>query len=148
MLIWNPLRFIGGTAAIVFVLLLFVAFLLRILRGLFRARIFAYHAFTLTMWSTAPLVVLVPLGMILYRVLDSSVYVIPAFVLIGVLCAWVFLRFLKGVSIVMDVLPVKIYAAGILSVGAMIALVYVYYDYTQSVPTYLSFMYSTIVNSQ
>jgi hypothetical protein len=86
--------------------------------------------------------------MILYRVLDSSVYVIPAFVLIGVLFAWVLLRLLKGMSIIMDVLPLKVYGAGLLSVAAVFALAYAYYDYTQSAPMYLGFLYSTIANTQ
>jgi hypothetical protein len=147
-LIWNPLRFIGVVALLVFLLLLLVALIVLLLRAFVRARIFAYHAYTVTMWSTAPMLVLVPLGMVLYRVLDSSVYVIPAFVLIGVLCAWVFLRLLKGMSIVMDVRPLKVYCAGLLSVAAVCALAYAYYDYTQSAPMYLSFLYSTMLNTQ
>ena len=75
-------------------------------------------------------------------------YVIPAFALIAVLCAWVLLRLLKGMSIIMDVLPVKVYVAGILSVAALCALAYGYYDYTQSAPMYLSFVYSTMETMQ
>lgn len=147
-LIWNPLRFIGVVALLLFLLLLLVALIVLLLRAFVRARIYAYHAYTVTMWSTAPMLVLVPLGMILYRVLDSSVYIIPAFVLISVLCAWVLLRLLKGMSIIMDVLPLKVYGAGLLSVAAVFVLAYAYYDYTQSVPMYLSFLYSTVANTQ
>jgi asparagine N-glycosylation enzyme membrane subunit Stt3 len=147
-LIWNPLRFIGVVALLVFLLLLLVALIVRLLRAFVRARFYAYHAYTVTMWSTAPMLALVPVGMVLYRVLDSSVYVIPAFILIAVLCAWVFLRLLKGMSIIMDVLPLKVYCAGLLSVAAICALAYAYYDYTQSAPMYLSFLYSTLVNTQ
>lgn len=147
-LIRDPLQFIGAAALLVFVLLLVVALVVRLLRAFVRARIYAYHAYAVTMWSTAPMLVLVPLGMVLYRVLDSSIYVVPAFVLIGILCAWVFLRLLKGMSIIMDVVPLKVYFGGLLSVGALCALAYAYYDYAQSAPMYLSFLYSTMVNSQ
>jgi asparagine N-glycosylation enzyme membrane subunit Stt3 len=147
-LIWNPLWFIGVVALLVFLLLLLLALIVRLLRAFVRAQIYAYHAYTVTMWSTAPLLLLVPVGMVLYRVLDSSLYVIPAFVLIAVLCAWVFLRLLKGMSIIMDVLPLKVYCAGLLSVAAVCALAYAYYDYTQSAPMYLSFLYSTLVDTQ
>jgi hypothetical protein len=147
-LIWNPLKFIGAFALLVFVLLLLVALLVRLMQAFVRARIFAYHAYTLTMWSTAPMLLLVPLGMILYRILDSSFYVVPAFALIVVLCAWVFLRLLKGMSIVMDVPSWKVYGAGICSVAAFCAVAYGYYDYSQSAPMYLSFLYSTMLNTQ
>jgi hypothetical protein len=147
-LIWNPLRFIGVAALLVFLLLLLVAGMVRLLGAFVRARFYGYHAYTVTMWSTSPMLVLVPLGMILYRVLDSSVYIIPSFVLIGVLCAWVLLRLLKGMSIIMDVLPLKVYGAGLLSVAAAFALVYAYYDYAQSLPMYVSFLYSTVASTQ
>ena len=147
-LIWNPLQFIAVASLLVFLTLCLVALIVRLLRAFVRARIYAYHAYTVTMWSTAPMLVLFPLGMIVYRVLDSSVYVIPSFVLIGVLCAWVLLRLLKGMSIIMDVLPLKVYGAGLLSVAAVFALAYAYYDYTQSAPMYLAFLYSTITSTQ
>ncbi|HMK39408.1 MAG TPA: hypothetical protein VK569_08710, partial [Bacteroidota bacterium] len=147
-LIWNPLRFIGAAALLLFVLLLLVALVVRLLRAFVRARIYAYHAYTVTMWSTAPMLVLVPLGMILYRVLDSSIYLIPAFALMVVLCAWVLVRLLKGMSIILDVRPVKMYLAGLLSVAAILGSVYAYFDYTQSMPVYLSFLYLTMLNAQ
>ena len=147
-LVWNPLRFIGAVALLLFVLLQLLGLLVLALRAVVRERIFPYHAFTATIWATAPLVLLVPLGMVIYRVLDSSVYIVPAFVLIGVLCAWVFLRFLKGVSIILDVLPLKVYAAGFVAVGALAVCAYAYYNYTESLPMYLSFLYSTMARAQ
>jgi len=147
-LVWNPLRCIGAIALLGFGLLLLVSVLVLGLRAFVRERIYAYHAFTATIWSTAPLVLLVPLGMVLYRVLDSSVYIVPAFALIGVMCAWVFLRFLKGVSIVLDVLSLKVYAAGFVAMGALVACAYAYYNYTESMPMYLAFLYSTMVRAQ
>ena len=147
-LIWNPLRFIGAVALLLFVLLLVVGCIVLALRTVVRERIYPYHAFTATIWATAPMVLLVPLGMVIYRVLDSSVYIVPAFLIIGGLCAWVFLRFLKGVSIILDVLPLKVYAAGFVAVGALLAGAYAYYNYTESLPMYLSFLYSTMARTQ
>ena len=147
-LVWNPLRFIGAAAVIFLVLLLLAAGMVHALRAFVRERIYAYQAYTATIWSTAPLVLLVPLGMVLYRVLDSSVYIVPAFALIGVLFVWVFLRFLKGVSIILDVLPLKVYAAGFVALGALVAGAYAYYNYTESMPMYLSFLYSTMTRAQ
>jgi len=147
-LIWNPLECIGVGAAIVFFLLIVVAGMVHVLRLIVRVRIFAFHAYTVTMWSTGPLLILVPVGMVLYRVLDSSMYVIPVFALLVVLALWVLIRLLKGVSIISDVRPVKVYATGLLAVATLAAVIYVYYDYTQAVPMYLSFLHSTMINTQ
>ena len=100
------------------------------------------------MWSTSPLLVLVPVGMILYRVMENSAYVIPVFVLCGGLAFWVYLRLLKGISIVLDVLPGKVYAFGFLAVVASGGVLYAYYDYTQAVPMHVAYLLSTLVHLQ
>ncbi len=118
------------------------------LRGLFfKARIYASHAYAVTMWSAAPLVVFILVGMVLYRILDSPAYVLPALILVAVIHFWVFLRLLKGMSIVYDVLPLKMYAAGIIVALCVFAVVYVYYDATASAPMYFSYMYHMMTNS-
>ena len=147
-LIWNPLQCIAAVAGSVFALLIFVAGMVHALRLFVRVRLYAFHAYTVTMWSTGPFLVLVPVGMVLYRVLDSSMYVLPVFVLLAVLAFWVLVRMLKGVSIIADVRPVKVYATGFLVVASLAAVIYVYYDYTQAVPMYLAFVHSTMINSQ
>jgi len=143
-LIWNPLRFIllGGT--VLFGGLLLVALLVFVLRSFLKTRVFVYHIYTVTVWSTAPLVVLIPIGMILFRLLESSAYVLPALFIYLFLHLWVFLRFLKGLAIVFDARPIKIYAAGWLVALAAIAGLYLYYDLVYSGPMYISFWYHTL----
>jgi len=147
-LIWNPILFIGAGAVFFFLLLLCTGGGVHVLNALVRARISAFHAYTIVMWSSAPLLILVPVGMILYRVMDSSVYVAPAFILVAVLLLWVYARLLKGVAIVADVSPLKAYAAGVLAAVAVAGGLYAYYDYAESMPMYVSFLSSTIVHLQ
>lgn len=146
-LIWDPLKFIAYFSMFVFVLLLVTSALVLILSWMFKARIYPFHAYSITFWSTAPLLVLVPVGMILYRVMESPTYVVPAVVLVAVLLLWVTLRLLKGISILFDAYAGKVYVVGILSLVGALALVYLYLDYTQSASIYLSFMYN-VMSSQ
>jgi hypothetical protein len=97
-----------------------------------KARIFSYHAYVITVWSAAPLLVLVPIGMILYRIMDSPIYVVPSLVLMAALVIWVLLRLFKGISIIFDAYLMKVYIIGFLSLGCALSLGYVYFDYTQS----------------
>jgi hypothetical protein len=146
--IWNPLRCITVTALSVFVLLLLVAGVVHVFRLFTRARISGLHAYTVTMWSTAPLVILIPIGMIVYRVMDSSVYVVPTFILLLLLKLWVFFRLLKGIAIVVDYAPLKMYVIGVLTVAFIVGAAFVYYDYAESLPMYVSFCMSTVVHLQ
>jgi hypothetical protein len=147
-LIWNPLLCIGAGAGLLFAGLLLMSGIVHFLRVFVRARVYPFHAFTVVMWSTSPLLILVPVGMILYRVMENNAYIIPVFVLCGALAFWVYLRLLKGVSIILDVLPAKIYVLGMLAVVAAGVVLYVYYDYTQAVPMYVAYLLSTLVNLQ
>jgi hypothetical protein len=147
-LVWNPLRFIAYFSGIFFVMVLLAAFLVYLVSALVKSRVFVYHAYVVTVWSTTPLLLLVPVGMIVYRIMESPVYVVPSMILVAILFAWVVLRLLKGISIMFDVYAIKVYVLGMLSIASVLAVVYFYFDYTQSTATYLTFMYSVMSNSQ
>lgn len=147
-LIWSPLQSILSLSGLLFLGLLVVTGLLLALSPLFKTRIYPFHAYAITMWSTPPLIALVPLGMILFRLMESSVYVIPSLILVAALMLWVILRLLKGISIIFDAVPGRVYVVGVLALLALPALAYAYYDYTQSTSTYLSFLYHAAVGAR
>jgi hypothetical protein len=147
-LIRDPLKFIGIFSLAFFLLLLLTSALVFLLSALFKTRVYPFHAYSITMWSTPPLLILVPIGMILYRVMESNVYVVPTLVLVTMLSGWVLLRLLKGISIMFDSYIIKVYVVGFASIIGVIAIVYFYYDYTQSTSMYLTFMYSVMMDSR
>jgi len=147
-LVWSPLKCIAYFSGFVFLLFLLIYVVVMLLSVISKARIFSYHAYVITVWSAAPLLVLVPIGMILYRIMDSPIYVVPSLVLMLVLLIWVLLRLFKGISIIFDVYLMKVYIIGFLSLGCAFSLGYVYFDYTQSVSMYLSYMYHVMMYSQ
>ncbi len=147
-LVWSPLKCIGYFSAFFFLIFLLIYVVVMFLSVISKAKIFSYHAYVVTIWSATPLLVLVPVGMILYRIMDSSIYVVPSLALLLVLFVWVFLRLLKGISIIFDAYLMKVYVIGFLSLAGMVGLTYVYFDYTQSTSMYLSYMYHVMVNTQ
>ncbi len=147
-LVWNPLKCIAYLSIVFFCMLLLIAAGLMIFSPLFKSRIYPFHAYAITMWSTPPLLVLVPMGMILFRVMETSVYVIPALVIVTALLVWVVLRILKGVSIIFDAFAPKVYLLGVLSLLGVIGVAYAYYDYTQSASIYLTFIYNMMIGSR
>ncbi len=143
-LIWDPLRFIGVLTLILFVFFLLLSGLVHQARLVMKARVFAFHAYTATIWSATPLLALIPVGMILYRVMEGPVYVASSLIVVAVLFVWVLLRFMKAVSIVYDVYPPKMLAIGFLVLAACCGFAYLYFDRVQSAPMYLSFLYSMV----
>jgi hypothetical protein len=143
-LIWEPLRFIGVLTAIVFLLLVLLSGVVHQLHLIMKARVFAYQAYTATIWSTTPLLAFIPIGMILYRVMEGPVYIASSLIIIGVFLFWVLVRLLKAVSIVYDVFPPKMYAAGFLLIALCGGITYLYLDLAQGAPMYLTFLYTMV----
>jgi hypothetical protein len=142
--IWDPLRFIGILTGMVFVALLILSGIVHQLRLIMKARVYAFHAYTVTIWSTTPLLIFIPLGMIMYRVMEGPVYVISALVIIVLFLIWFVVRLLEGISIVYDVYPPKIFAAGLFVFAIIGGLAYVYFDVVESAPMYLTFLYTMV----
>jgi hypothetical protein len=100
------------------------------------------------MWSTAPMLLLIPVGMVLYRVLESSVYVLPAIAVVILILSWVFFRIMKGISIMYDVPTFRVYLIGILLVAAFGGLSYAYFNIYHAVPDYLGHLYQLFVSAR
>jgi hypothetical protein len=143
-LIWDPLRFIGVVTLVVFLKLVLLSGVVHQLRLIMKARVYAFHAYTATVWSATPLLAFIPIGMILYRAMEGTVYVAVTLIVIALFLIWVLLRLFRAVSIVYDVFPPKIFVAGFLVLAAVGGMVYLYFDLVQSAPMYLTFLYTMV----
>lgn len=145
-LILEPREFIPVFTGVFFLMLVVTGLCVWIVAPLFKARIYPFHSYAMTMWSTPPLLVLVPLGMILFRLIESPVYILPSVILIVILFLWVGMRFLKGLAIVYDIYPLKVYAFGLVAVAGVLAGAYIYLDQTESASVYMKYLYHDMVH--
>jgi hypothetical protein len=143
-LVWEPLRFILAASGFIFVSLVLLSGAVHLFKVIVRSRVFGYQAYTATVWSMTPLLAFIPVGMILFRVMEGSMYVLPSLIFITAFLVWVIARLFKGISIIYDIYPPKMYAAGILALVAVFGMLYLYYDLVQSAPMHLSFLYSMV----
>jgi len=140
-LIRDPLWFMAAFTGFVMVNCLLMTLAVYLLRFILKTRIYFFHAYSITMWSTPPMLLFIPLGMILYRVMESSMYVIPAIVLAGAVQLWVSLRLLRGIAIIYDAHPLKIYGIALTTTAVALGVAYVAYDTVNAAPVYLQFLY-------
>jgi hypothetical protein len=143
-LIWDPLKFIGAVTVLVFVLLVVLSGIVHQLRLLLKSRVFASQSYTATIWSTTPLMAFIPIGMILYRVMEGTVYITSSLIIIALFLMWVVARLMKAIAIVYDVYPLKIYTAGLFLFAILGGLGYLYFDLVHSAPMYLTFLYTMV----
>lgn len=126
-------------AALYFLMLLITTLIVQAVSLFVKTRVFLSHSFIITFWSALPLVAFIPLSMILYNVLETEFYVVPILSLIGILLLWVFFRLLKGVSIIYDMLPFRIYVFGIFILISVNGIMLLVGEYLHSTFSYLSF---------
>ena len=145
-LVWNPAEFILVASLLLLLKLVFLSLAVRLMSMIVRTHVYFYHAFAVTMWSLLPYVLLIPLVMILYRLLEAELYLVPIGVAIGALSLWVLFRLLKGISIIYDVFSLKVYAVGLLIIVVAGAAIFGYVDYTRSTSVYLKYMMHSTKN--
>ncbi len=137
---WNPLQ---GIAAFTLVFLTYVplaALCIKVGSIFVKTRIYWYHAFAVAVWGTLPLVLLSPLGMALFKLLQTELYVLPAFLIIALFIVWAFLRVLKGVSVIYDVSPFRAYAGGMAFLLLLFGGLFVSYESAYAISAYVELM--------
>jgi len=137
--VWQP--FLGILAFSVVFLAVYpvIALFIKLFAFLVKRRVSWYHAFAVAVWATLPIVLLSPVGMALFKLLQAELYVIPTFALIGVFVVWSFLRILKGISVIYDVSRVKAYAGGCAVVLMILGGLFAYYETTYALTAYVEF---------
>ncbi|MEE9186933.1 MAG: glycoside hydrolase family 2 TIM barrel-domain containing protein [Bacteroidota bacterium] len=145
-LIWNPVEGILYFSVLFFAGLFIMVGVIKVFSVFAKMRIFLFHAYSVTVWAALPVVLFIPVATLLYRIMEREVYVVPTLLIFAILLAWVFFRTLKGISIIYDVIPVKVYASGLVISVGFLAMVFGYYDYTQSTGEYIKLMVN-VVNS-
>jgi hypothetical protein len=144
-LIWHPMNFILVISVIAFVLFGLVSIIVRLGSLFVRTHVYFYHAISITVWSALPYVLLIPVAMVVYRLsMETEFYINPMLILIVILTVWTAIRLLKGISIIYDVVPVKIYAVSLFLVIIAGTALYSYLDYTLSMSMYMRFILESL----
>lgn len=116
-LLWMPELMCLVISAIVFVLGLFVALLLKIVSFFMRARIYMNDCLTLSIWSAIPLLLLLPVSIFLNRFLvwapQSAIFFL---VLYFALAIWNYMRLTRSAAVLFDVNQTRVY---VLSIGLL-----------------------------
>ncbi|MCX6139078.1 MAG: hypothetical protein NTV54_16480 [Ignavibacteriales bacterium] len=144
-LVWNPILCIAYVAIAVLVWMAAVVIAIRAGSTMTRTHINFFHAFSVTIWATLPLLAFIPVGMILYRVMESDVYILPVMLVLGAILVWIMLRTMKGISIVYEVRPLQVYAIALLLVAVVVGTTFTYLNHDYSTVAYFRFVLSTVL---
>ncbi len=146
-LTWNAPYCIIAVSVFMFVWFYIVTLLIQAISFFIKARVTLYHSYAVSVWSTLPWIVFIPLGMILYRVMENEAYVTPVLLLCVVIFLWIFFRIVKGMAVIYDVLPVKAYAVTFLVVSVVLGGAFAAYDHFFSTAAYIDYFFTMVLPS-
>ena len=113
-LAWNPIETFLKLYLLAMLMFLFMSVFAKFASFFVKNRITFSSIFIVVIWSFLPVVVLLPLELILYKVLVTNVINPYLYALFIVFAIWLFQRLLKGLYVIFDVPAVKVYFYGFL----------------------------------
>ncbi len=134
---WDPALCIGYITALLFVWFFLLSFGIKLLSFVFKVRIYFFNSYSVAVWSALPFAVFLIVAMILFRIMESEPYVLPVLSTVLILQLWIYIRTLKGISVIFNRYPTKIYILGFIFLIISAASLYGYYDYTSSFSSYV-----------
>ena len=138
-LLWHPLSALFWLTLFNIVFLVILSMLVKTASLAVKTKVYINSAYFTVIWSLLPMVLLIPLGIILYRVLIADVaniYIYAGLVLIFI---WILYRLMKGIYVLFDTNPGTVYFYCILFLAVVIVGILFYFELESSTIQYLLF---------
>ncbi len=134
---WHPLQSLGWLTISFMILLALFTAIIKSASFFVRNRVFSTSVYFTVIWSFLPLILLIPVGIILYRLLNAEVanlYIYASLLIFGL---WIFYRLMKGIYVIFDVNASSVYFYSILIVIVVVGGILLYYQALNSTIDYL-----------
>lgn len=136
-LAWHPFNSLIWLFILVVILMILTTIVIKAASFFVRTKVYLSSVFFTVVWSLLPMVLLIPVGIILYRLLNAGVGNIYIYLFLILFYAWLLYRLFKGISVIFDVRPGTIYFYGLLSIFGLLLIFIIYYEVNNSVFDYL-----------
>ncbi len=141
-LAWHPVLSLLWLTLILIIFVPTLAILIKAASFFVRTKVYISSIYYTTIWSLLPMVLLIPVGIILYRMLSADVA--NAYIYAGLILflLWSFYRLIKGIYVIFDVNPGTVYFYSILLVLLIAGGFILYYQVTNSVIDYMKLVFT------
>jgi beta-galactosidase len=140
-LCWHPFNAIVWITIIGILFILVIALIIKTASLFIRMRVYLASIYFTVIWALLPMVFLIPLGIVLYRVLVADVFNVYIYFALIVLFVWILYRLLKGIYVIFDVNPGAVYFYSILFILLLVSGVLFYFEVKNSAIQYILFTF-------
>ncbi len=134
---WNPLASIWWLSLLTVIALLILIILVKASSFFVKTRVAFSSIFHAVVWSFLPLVILVPAGIILYRVLNTNTINIYIFAAMFGFSIWIFYRLMKSIYVIFDTNPANVYLYSFILFFIIAISFVIYFEISNSTFTYI-----------
>ena len=136
-LAWNPVKALIWLFVLAIILMILLTIIITACSFFVRTKVYLSSVFFTVVWALLPVVLLIPVGIVLYRLLNAGVGNIYVYVFLAVFVIWLLYRLLKGISVIFDVNAGGVYFYGLMSILILKIIFLLYYEVNNSVFQYL-----------
>lgn len=132
-LAWNPVKSLVWLFVITIMVIILLTIIITASSFFVRTKVYLSSVFFTVVWAFLPVVLLIPIGIVLYRLLNADAGNIYIYIFLIVIVIWLLYRLFKGVSVIFDVRPGSVYFYGLLSIVAVKLIFFLYFEVNNSV---------------
>ena len=136
-LAWNPIKALIWLFVLAIILMILLTIIITACSFFVRTKVYLSSVFFTVVWALLPVVLLIPVGIVLYRLLNAGVGNIYVYVFLAAFVIWLLYRLLKGISVIFDVNAGGVYFYGLMSILILKIIFLLYYEVNNSVFQYL-----------
>ncbi|MFO7524141.1 MAG: hypothetical protein R6W68_01685 [Ignavibacteriaceae bacterium] len=134
---WNPVSALVWMTLIHIGVIVIITIIVRSASMFVKTKVYVSSALFAIVWALLPLVLLIPAGIILYRLLMTDVANLYIFIVLSLFTFWLIYRLMKGIYVIYDVSAGPVYFYSILFFLFLLGGFILYFQVNNSVIQYL-----------
>ncbi len=136
-LAWNPTEALIYLFAFSLAVLILISLVIKFSSLFITTKVYYSNVFFVVIWSFLPLALLLPLELILYKVLEANVANLYIYAFLLLYALWVLQRLIKGIYVIFDLHPTKVYLYSLLLIFFTLGGILLYFHITESSVYYI-----------
>lgn len=140
-LAWHPLMSLLWLTAFNIVLFVIVALIIKIASIFIKTKVYIISVYFTFIWALLPAVLLIPVGIILYRILLAGTINVYVYLGLIIVQLWVLYRLMKGIFVLFDSKPSTVYFYSIIFILAVVGAFLFYFELKYSTIQYIIFTF-------
>lgn len=130
---WHPFQAIVWLFIINIMMMILLMLLIKSAAFFVKTKVYISSTFFTVVWALLPIVLLIPAGIVLYRLLNAEIANTYIFISLLFIKLWLLYRLIKGIYVIYDVNPSTVYFYSAVFILAVFTVIIIYYEVTSSV---------------